>query len=283
MTALQPVARSYWSLAADLAGTGSAGSADETIRRLRALDPHVGCLVSPADRPRPVVLPSYGGTCETLNLTPLLALLLHRYGVPVLVHGFAHDEPNCAATGTVLAQLGVIASDMDDAQARLAHGALAYVSVDVLAPPLAELLSAGAASGARMLASLIDPFASDSYRVVGAACANDLARIREFLAATRANALLLVGSDGEPFADPRAPSALEHFADGVRSICAEAESMAPSELPALLEAADAQSTAGWTERALCGEVPVPLPLLAEIGCCLAGARRSGADAAATAA
>ncbi len=226
MTALQPVARSYWSLAADLAGTGSAGSADETIRRLRALDPHVGCLVSPADRPRPVVLPSYGGTCETLNLTPLLALLLHRYGVPVLVHGFAHDEPNCAATGTVLAQLGVIASDMDDAQAR---------------------------------------------------------RIREFLAATRANALLLVGSDGEPFADPRAPSALEHFADGVRSICAEAESMAPSELPALLEAADAQSTAGWTERALCGEVPVPLPLLAEIGCCLAGARRSGADAAATAA
>ena len=41
----------------------------------------------PRRRARPVVIPSYNGARKTANLTPLLALLLQRFAVPVVVHG----------------------------------------------------------------------------------------------------------------------------------------------------------------------------------------------------
>ena len=48
-------------------------------------------LQAPTGQFAPVVLPSYNGSRHMANLTPLLALLLARQGVPVLMHGVTQD------------------------------------------------------------------------------------------------------------------------------------------------------------------------------------------------
>ncbi len=125
---------------------------------------------------------------------------------------------------------------------------------------------------------LIDPFAGDGYRVIGAASADDLVIIRELLLASRTDALLLRGTEGEPFADPRGGTPLEHVAGGVAASCADVDAEGSDREPSLPAATDAVTTATWIASVLAGAEPVPPPIVAQLGCCLAGARRLGAAA-----
>jgi len=267
---------------------------------MRALDAHVGRLEAAADRPRPVILPTGSGARRQPNLTALLALLLKRYGVPVLIHGLGRGEvevPSAAArddetdpaasaarlgrvtTLEILLELGIEPStSLADAGARLAQSRIVYAPAAVLAPGLVPLLNdparPGARSFARSLARLIDPFGGDGFRVVSATPPENLPRTRAFLAATRADALLLRGTEGEPFANPCRQPQLEAFAKGARLVCAEKESgrlLAASAMPAT---GDAPATAVWIAQALAGEMPVPAPIIAQLACCLEGARRA---------
>ncbi|MBV5324969.1 MAG: hypothetical protein J0626_06705, partial [Rhodospirillaceae bacterium] len=75
------------------------------------------------------------------NLTPLLAMLLAREGVPVLVHGVPLDTGR-VTSAEVFAALGVTqATDHAEAEQALAQGKVALITIDVLAPKLAYLLS----------------------------------------------------------------------------------------------------------------------------------------------
>ncbi|MBV5337647.1 MAG: DNA-binding protein YbiB, partial [Deltaproteobacteria bacterium] len=62
-------------------------SADEMIGFLAAANERMYPVRRPQSRFRPVVIPSYNGARKGVNLTPLLALLLQRFGISVLVHG----------------------------------------------------------------------------------------------------------------------------------------------------------------------------------------------------
>jgi anthranilate phosphoribosyltransferase len=93
--------------------------------------------------------------------------------------------------------------------------------------------------------------------------------MHEFLAATHANALLMRGTEGEPFAHPRRQPRLEAFEEGVADVLFEAESAAATS-PALPATIDATTTAGWTAAVLVGEIPVPETLVNELACCLRG-------------
>ena len=267
---------------------------------MRALDAHVGRLAATADRPRPVILPTGSGARHQPNLTALLALLLKRYGVPVLVHGLGRGEvgvggdaarggetdPPAGGAGfrrvttlEILLELGIEPStSLADAQARLTQSQIAYAPAAVLAPGLVPLLhdraQPRARSLARSLVKLIDPFGGDGYRVVSATHPENLPRTRAFLAATRADALLLRSTEGEPFANPRRQPQLEAFAKGCRSVCAERESGGLLAAPAMPATGDAPATAAWIAQALAGEMPVPAPIIAQLACCLEGARRA---------
>jgi anthranilate phosphoribosyltransferase len=274
----------------------------QTIGFLRALDAHADRLGAPPDRPRPIVLPSYGGTRRQPNLTALVALLLQRFGVPALVHGLSganaamagpdaifqeqagrvarqvESDAAFVTTAAVLWELGIEpAVNLADVQARLAHDNIAYVPADVFAPGLARLLRhrarPGARSPLRLLAKLIDPFGGDGYRVVSVSAPADLAIMRELLAATCADALLLPDTEGEPFANPAEPPQIERFVAGVGSICVEAERVGAAAMPMLPASADAPTTAAWITQALAGTQPVPAPIVAQLACCLEGARR----------
>lgn len=238
---------------------------------------------------RIVILPTGGGVRRLPNLTALLALLLVRFGVPVLLHGIAggggtpRDETDrdprdagssAVTTADVLSCLGIrSASSAAQVQAGLAREHVACVSTDILAPGLAAYRNAQTGLSDRMLATLIDPFDGTSYRVVSVDSPAWLAPMRTLLAAARADSLLLLGCEGEPFTDPHRQVPLEDFTQGIATVVAgsvDGVGPPPTELPSSIRAS---TTAVWVTRVLAGELPVPASILTQVSCCLIGARR----------
>ena len=237
-----------------------------------ALDERLSRLRVPAGRAMPVVVPSYNGAREQPNLLPLLALLLQRFGVPVLVHG-ALNGSGCIASVYVFRELGVMpCATLAQAQDALDASGVAFVPTAVLAPGLAAALSLrgrlGVRSSAHVVAKLIDPFAGVSLRVVSASQPSSLEALRAVLIAIGANALLLRGTEGEPFADPKCRPQLEHICDGAMQVLFEAETGPLKNIPLQPAGIDAASTAMWIRSALAGDVPVPLPIVNQLACCL---------------
>lgn len=266
----------------------------ETTGFVRALDARTARLERPADAPRPVLLPAYHGTRRGANLTALIALLLRRYELPVVVHGLGAAEclppgddtdatPDPApgqpvSTFDVFREFAVLpASSPADAQTALRRNKLALVPLAVLAPGLARLVAGKQrlrpAALASTLAKLVDPFGGDGFRVVGTAPGDDCAGLRAFLLASRAEALLFEGTEGEPFADPAREPGIESFSAGARTLCAEPGGGCNE--PPLPAAADARATAAWIADVLAGRQPLPSSIVTQLGCCLAGARGVG--------
>lgn len=267
---------------------------EEMLGFLDALDGRVERLALPPELPRPVVLPSYGGARRGPNLTPLLALLLARYSVPVLVHGTnagaagAHDDEDAperapedatAAVDSVqvFAALGILpCRSVGEVEARLLQSRVAYAPLDLLAPGLARLVGLRARLGLRpaahALVHLLAPWRGRGVRVVGATHQDAQARMRGIIAATSADAMLLEDTEGEPYANPSRCPRIEMYRHGVLTRSVEADEGPAQPAPALPAARDAAATAAWIEAALAGEVPIPAPLLQQIGCLIEASR-----------
>lgn len=244
----------------------------EMLGFYHAMQQRLASLAAPAGRPLPVVLPSYNGARRQANLTPLLALLLARQGVPVLVHGVTAD-PKRVASAEVFAELGVRPSaSTAEAQHALDAGEVAFVPIEVLAPQLDYLLKLrwrlGVRNSTHTLAKLADPFHGRSLRLASVTHPEYLERMAGFFRATNARALLLRGSEGEVYANPKRCPRMTYFHEGAEEVLAEAEEGVISEVPDLPGAMDPATTARWIRQALAGEVPVPHPILVQVACCL---------------
>lgn len=239
----------------------------------RALAERTARLALPEGSLRPVVLPAYGAAREYPNLLPLVALLLRRFGVPVLIHGTLESAGGTGAA-RVLRELGILPSaGVTPAQQALAEQGIAFVPVAALNPGLGALIALRARLGFRTvactIARLIAPFAGEGFRVVGSCDAGERATMREFLLSSGARALLLELTEGEPFANPERRPRLEYIGEGDARLLFENELGAVRGGP--LVGADAASTAAWTRQALAGEAPIPLPIVNQVACCLFGA------------
>jgi len=117
------------------------------------------------------------------------------------------------------------------------------------------------------LAKLLDPFYGQCVRVASATRSAELARLEAFLATARADALLLKGSEGEPFANPRRRPRMLYFSAGAAQTLFDEEAAA-SRAASLPAAVDAAATATWIKLALGGRLPVPHPLVNQFACCL---------------
>lgn len=232
-------------------------------------------LVAPPGPVRPVVFASHTGTHDEPNLLALLALVLQRLGVPVLVHG-ALNGGGRIATAHVLRELGVMpCANLAQVQARLDEHKLAFAPTAALAPGLAELLALKSRLGfddlAQLLAKLLNPFDGEALLVLAAGTGAERDLLREFLQVREYHALLLEGTEGEAFANPRRRPELEYIRAGTADLLFEAEGGPFRNFAALPSPTDAASTAHWIRRALDGEAPLPLPLVNQIACCLYGA------------
>ncbi|MDE2428824.1 MAG: DNA-binding protein YbiB, partial [Burkholderiales bacterium] len=80
----------------------------------------------------PVVIPSYNGARKKANLTPLLALLLAKRGVPVLVHGVMHDVGRVSTAEIFEAMQLPFAQNAEQVLQNMNQHLPAFMPIDVL-------------------------------------------------------------------------------------------------------------------------------------------------------
>jgi anthranilate phosphoribosyltransferase len=247
-------------------------SLNEMIGFHQAIADRLYVLRAPDTALRPIVIPSYSGARAQPNLLPLLALLLARFNVPVLIHGTLHGYGR-VATAYVLRELGILPSpNLAHAQQALDSGKVAFVPTAVLSPGLANLLALreriGVRNSAHTMVKLIEPFETGSLRLVSVTHPDYLRRMREFLSATEADALLMRSTEGEAFANPKRRPQLEFFQHGECRVMFEAEVARSKDFSGAQPELDAPATAKWIRRVLAGEVAMPMPLVNQLACCL---------------
>ena len=112
-----------------------------------AMQQHTLRLTPPAGKPMPIVIPSYNGARKQANLTPLLAMLLHKLGFPVVVHGVSHD-PTRVLTETIFTLLDIPATlHAGQAQAQLEGHEPVYIPVGGLLSAAGETAGDALADG----------------------------------------------------------------------------------------------------------------------------------------
>jgi len=242
-------------------------SLDELLGFKQAMDAQ-GAQVAVPDGPRCVVLPSYNGARRQPNLMPLVALLLARDGIPVLIQG-RHDFESRVSPFELLAELDITpAADVVEAGAQLASRHLACVQVSTLLPGLDRLLSLrlrmGVRSSAHTMAKLLDPCSGRSVRVVAVTHPEYLERMDEFLRADGGHAMLLRGTEGEIYANPRRCPEMKTYADGTSRIGVAAEDGGAPPLAGLHDSPSVADNAATIRAMLAGEQPVPAPILAQV-------------------
>ncbi len=214
-------------------------SDDELVGFCRAMQATTR-QIAPTQRPL-IVLPSYNGMRRQPNLLPLLALMLRDAGFAVLIHG-RHDFDNRANPFPLFHACDIAsATSLAMINQQLATTGIALSDIELLNPELNRLLSLRARLGVRnsahTLCKLLDPCQGHSIRVVNVTHPEYLVRMSALLQAQGATALLMRGTEGEPFANPRRRPELMGFKKG------EPVSLFPAEEGGTVP------IAGWPETA----------------------------------
>jgi len=228
-----------------------AGFLDATHARLNRV---------PAAAQPTVVLPSYNGARRLPVLTPLLALLLARRGLPVLIHGTATDATRVLVS-QVMSSLGLQART---AVGPIAPGEAVFIPTEVLHPGLKRLLDVrrvvGLRNSAHSLVKLMNPCAGPAVIVSSYTHPEYAVSMAQVFELTQATALLLRGTEGEAVADARRLPQMDGFIAGRRVALQEGQRGTLTDLPGLPKDIDADTTARYIEDVLAERVPLPASL-----------------------
>jgi anthranilate phosphoribosyltransferase len=238
---------------------------------VRALDSRVTRWPGTAT-PMPVVIGCYGGSRELPCLSPLLALLLARFQVPVLMHGPLHADRGVSAA-LVLRELGIMpCSHKDQAARELESRSLAFVPEALLAPGLAALLALRARVGPIPVlltaARLIDPFDSGALVVCAGDSDEELGAMRAAIEIGATRALLMHATDGEAIAHPCVRPRIEQWEGGAVRVLFDADAMQARSGIGLPPPLDVRATAAWIRQACDGAFAVPAPIVNQLAACL---------------
>jgi anthranilate phosphoribosyltransferase len=232
-----------------------AGFLDASHARMR----HV-----PAGGETVVVLPSYNGARKLPLLTPLLALLLARQGLPVLILGTATESAR-VGVADVLQALDIAPLSAIRA---IAPGEVVFVPTELLCPGLKRLLEVrrtiGLRNSSHSLVKLMNPCNGpavivSSYTHPEYAVA--MGAVFELMGAT---ALLLRGTEGEGVADVRRLPQMEGFFKGRREVLQEGRKGTLTELPDLPRETGAPTTGVYIRDVLADRKPVPASMAAQV-------------------
>ncbi len=237
-------------------------TADEMAGFLDATHQRIPTIAA-GDKPL-VIIPSYNGARKLPGLTPLLALLLAREGLPVLVHGTS-TESKRVFTSEVLLALGIPAQA---AIKPIANGSVVFIPTAVLLPGLERMLAVrrtiGVRNSAHSLVKLMTPCAGKSLLITSYTHPEYNISMAETLNLMGSNALLLRGTEGESVADPRRTPVMHGFIGG-QAIDLHTHQAGPlTSLPDLPTTTDAASTADYIRRVLSGAQAVPEPIALQV-------------------
>ena len=219
---------------------------------------HARIATIPASGGPPViVLPSYNGARKLPVLTPLLALLLAREGLPVLLHGM-RTEARRVLAADLLEALGIAPLAAPQA---IAPGTVAHLPTRALHPGLARLLAAretlGVRNPAHSVVKLLAPCAGPALLVTSYTHPEYLDLLCAVCAARGMHALLSRGLEGEPAADPRRAPRYDAFIAGAHRLLEDQRPGTEETIPGLPAEISVDATAAYTRRVLTGEAPVP--------------------------
>ena len=209
-----------------------------------------------SDRPL-IVLPSYNGARKLPVLTPLLALLLAREGLPVLLHGMRTEARRVLASDVLL--------DLDIsslvAPEKIANGQVRHIHTQHLHAGLARLLAVREVVGLRnpghSVVKLMAPCAGPSVVVTAYTHPEYLEMLQATFRTLGMNALLSRGLEGEVATDPRRTPRYDGFVQGVPRVLEAQQPGTASEVPGLPTEIDVATTAAYTRRVLAGALPIP--------------------------
>lgn len=243
-------------------------SDEEMLGFKAAVDARTPQIVLPNGSPRLVVIPSYNGARRQPNLVPLLALHLAHAGVPVLIHG-RYDFETRIDPSELMKELGIAtAKSVEQAAELLVEHRIAFMDLANLLPGLDALLALrprlGLRNSGHSMVKLLDPLRGGSVRLVAVTHPEYLDKMRKFLAADGGRALLLRGTEGEAYANPRRRPQLESFIAGHSEIAYPAEEGGAPPLDGIPDTAENEATATLIRDMLAGRVPIPQPLLDQI-------------------
>lgn len=227
-------------------------------------------------RGTPMAIGCYAGHPRFPNLAPLLALLLARFGIPVVVHGPLHVQVGMSST-LVLRELGVVPCTQHQQVAReLDEHQLAFVPTQLVAPGLAALLAMQPRIGPVPLlctaARLIRPFETDGVIVTGGRDPREARLLRHIVSARGMHALLLRGADGAVLANPLRRPQVEYWCGGDSELLFDEEPMPARGTIGLPPPHDVGATAAWIQQVLDGARAMPTPIVHQLAACLYAAR-----------
>lgn len=233
-----------------------AGFLDATSARLNKVPSASGKPV--------VVLPSYNGARRLPVLTPLLAKLVARHGLPVLIHGTATESSRVFVSDVLLA-MGIRPETQVEP---VADGEAVYVPTELLCAGLKRLLDVrrvvGLRNSSHSLVKLMNPCAGPAV-IVGSYThpeyAVSMAAVYELMGST---ALLLRGTEGEVVADARRLPQMDGFLAGRRIPLEEGRKGTLTDLPDLPKDIAPEQTAAYIRDVLDGKLPVPASMALQV-------------------
>ena len=239
-------------------------TAEEMSGLLDAVHARMAAIPACADGQPLIVLPSYNGARKLPVLTPLLALLLAREGLPVLLHGMRTEARRVLASD-VLEALDIPALT---APQSIAPGSVAHIGTAVLLPGLARLLAVREVIGLRTpghsVAKLMNPCAGPALVVSSFTHPEYFDILSGTFATLGAHALLSRGLEGEVAADPRRTPRYDAFIGGTHQLLQDQQPGTAAEVPGLPAEIDVATTAAYTRRVLAGDAPVPPALRQQV-------------------
>jgi anthranilate phosphoribosyltransferase len=211
-----------------------------------------------------VVLPSYNGARRLPVLTPLLAGLVARRGLPVLIHGTSTESSRVFVRDV----LHAIDVQPADAVPSVKDGQVVFLPTELLCPGLKRLLDArrliGLRNSGHSLVKLMNPCKGPAVIVSSYThpeYAVSMAAVFEQIGAT---ALLLRGTEGEVVADARRLPQMDGFVRGERVTLQEGRKGTLADLPHLPKEVDAGTTAAYIGDVLAGRKPIPDSLALQV-------------------
>ncbi|MDP5008437.1 MAG: DNA-binding protein YbiB [Glaciimonas sp.] len=223
----------------------------------------------------PIIIPSYNGSRHMANLTPLLALLLAREGVPVLVHGVVRD-PGRITTAEIFTALNhpMSATIAEAEQCFLQHQP-AFMPITALAPKMARLLAMrrilGVRNSTHTLVKIMQPFSVPALRLTSYTHPEYLTMLRTYFlttaAAERGDVFLMRGTEGETVASAKRAQQIDWFHDSIETILVEKQSITEA-TPNLPKERDATVTALWINDVMEGEIAIPAAITIQVAHCL---------------
>lgn len=239
-------------------------TAEEMCGLLDAVHARMAAIPACADGQPLIVLPSYNGARKLPVLTPLLALLLAREGLPVLLHGMRTEARRVLASD-VLEALDIPALT---APQSIAPGSVAHIGTAVLLPGLARLLAVREVIGLRTpghsVAKLMNPCAGPALVVSSFTHPEYFDILSGTFATLGAHALLSRGLEGEVAADPRRTPRYDAFIGGTHQLLQDQQPGTAAEVPGLPAEIDVATTTAYTRRVLAGDAPVPPALRQQV-------------------